>query len=169
MIKIGFDDETVPNAKKLHQDIITKRHPKRIELALSAVTDIAEGDGIDKTGQLKRFLSDTKKFNSLLMQPSPTVRRKQHSILRKSRVVRQGQTIKKSSSFNNENDALSLQSVLQVLSHTPVCHEYERMKVGDIKREQDKSDHSIWRLSTVNAHYGICNRLVISYTVQQVI
>ena len=81
-------------------------------------------------------------------------------------MVRQGQSIKKSSSFTNENDALSLQSVLQVLSHTPVCLEYERMKVGDIKQEQDKSDHGIWRLSTVNAHYGVCNRSVLPlYTI----
>ena len=97
------------------------------------------------------------------MQPSPSARRKQQSILRKSKVVRQGPSIQKSSSFNSEDDALSLQSILQVLSRTPVCHEYQRMQVGDIKREQDKSDHSIWRLSTVNAQYAVCNRLV--YTV----
>ena len=76
-------------------------------------------------------------------------------------MVRQGQSMKKSNSYSNKDNALSLQSVLQVLSHTPVCHEYERMKISDIKQEQDKSDHSIWRLSTVNAHYGICNRSVL--------
>ena len=75
-------------------------------------------------------------------------------------MVRQGRSVKKSNSFNSEDDALSLQSILQVLSRTPVCQEYERMSVGDIKKEQDKSDHSIWRLSTVNAQYAVCSRLV---------
>ena len=75
-------------------------------------------------------------------------------------MVRQRPSIQKSSSFNSEDDALSLQSILQVLSHTPVCREYERMSVGDIKREQDKSNHGIWRLSTVNAQYAVCSRSV---------
>ena len=76
-------------------------------------------------------------------------------------MVRKGHSIQKSSSFNSQDDALSLQSILKVLSHTPVCHEYERMQVGDIKREQDKTDHSIWRLSTVNAQYAVCSRLAV--------
>lgn len=157
LIKIGFDDETALNAKKLHQDIAARKHPRRVVLALSH-TDAAEGEELDATGQLKRFLSDTRKFNTLLMQPSPNLRRKQQSILRKSKVVRQGHSIAKSSSFNSEEDAMSLQSILRVLSRTPVCYEYDRMMVGDIKKEQDRSDHSNWRLSTVNAQYSVCNR-----------
>ena len=159
LIKIGFDDETALNAKKLHSEIVAKKHPRRIVLALLS-NDTTEGDEVDATGQLRRHLSDTKKFNNLLMQQSPSVRRRQQSVFRKSRVVRQGATITKSSSFSGDEDAMSLQSILRGLSLTPVCHEYERMQVGDIKKEQDKSDHSIWRLSTVNAQYGVCSRSV---------
>ena len=147
------------NAKKLHQEIVTRKHPRRIVLALLS-SDSAEGDEVDATGQLRRHLSDTKKFNTLLMQQSPNVRRRQHSVLRKSKVMRQGASLAKSSSFSSDEDAMSLQSILRGLSLTPVCREYERMQVGDIKKEQDKSDHSIWRLSTVNAQYGVCSRSV---------
>lgn len=153
-MKIGFDDETALNGKKLHQEIIARKHPRRVTLAVSC----SDTNYNVPTNNLKRFLSDTRQFNNLLMQSSPNVRRRQRSTLRKSRVVRQAPSITKSTSFNGDDDAMSLQSILKVLSLTPVCHEYERMKVGDIKKEQDKSNHTVWRLSTVNAQYSVCNR-----------
>ena len=157
MIKIGFDEEMGSNAKKIHEVIVTRKHPRKVVLAL-AYDDSKEEALPTNTGHLKRCLSDTQKFNSLLQQ-SPHMRRKQHSILRKSRVVHhKAQTLSKSNSFTNEEDAVSLQSILKQLSHTPVCREYMRMGVGDITKEQDKSDQSVWRLSTVNAQYSVCNR-----------
>jgi len=157
LIKIGFDEEMGSNAKKLHEIIVTRKHPRKVLLALTYNDNTEEAPPIN-TGQLKQCLSDTQKFNNLLQQ-SPHMRRKQHSILRKSRVVNNKvQTLSKSNSFANEEDAVSLQSILKQLSRTPVCLEYMRMGMGDITKEQDKSDHSVWRLSTVNAQYSVCNR-----------
>jgi len=145
------------NAKKLHEVIVTRKHPRKVVLALT-YHDSNEDTPPTNTGHLQQCLSDTQQFNTLLQQ-SPHMRRKQHSILRKSRVVNnKTQTLSKRNSSANEEDAVSLQSILKQLSRTPVCREYMRMGVGDITKEQDKSDHSVWRLSTVNAQYSVCSR-----------